>query len=274
MSVETAIGNALGDQGIASLANAFGLPQDKTRAVLATVGSELAWNLERNTLSRGGLADLINALGDGTHARLPDSPDAFGDAELRAQGDAILGHIVGTKDKSRGIAAYAARETGVSQGLIKQMLPYLASILMGVLANKAKGGLGDILSRLPNAGGAARPATTPGFGQDGPLTLPRSGANPGGYQGGSPLPIPSDDLRHRLPDGSNNPYGDLSDILRRGGGGVGSGSGGLWSIVRTVLGSVLGFGNRGVLGWFLTLIFSRFGWRILRFLLGRVFAGR
>jgi hypothetical protein len=46
--------------------------------------------------------------------------------------------------------------------------------------------------------------------------------------------------------------------------------GGLWSVVRRVIGSALGFGNRGILGWLVRLIVMRWGWRLLqRVLLGR-----
>ena len=88
---------------------------------------------------------------------------------------------------------------------------------------------------------------------------------------GDPLPFP-------LPGpggsrGGDNPYGDLSDILRRGSrlpDGAAPGGGGLWSIVRSVLGSALGFGNRGILGWLIRLVVMRWGWTILR----RILTGR
>jgi hypothetical protein len=58
--------------------------------------------------------------------------------------------------------------------------------------------------------------------------------------------------------------------LRRGGGGTGS----LASVIRNIIGSLLGFGSKGVVGWIVRLILIRYGWRILAWVVRRVFLGR
>lgn len=117
---------------------------------------------------------------------------------------------------------------------------------------------------------------------------PPSSPGGGGLRPQSPLPIPGDDVpgmgRH-----ADNPYGDLSDILRRGGfripGGGGSpgpsgpsgpsipaGQGGdlLSNIIRNVLGSVFGGGrSSGLIGWIIRLIVMRYGMTIVRTILRR-----
>ena len=84
--------------------------------------------------------------------------------------------------------------------------------------------------------------------------------------GGDIFP-PAPDL-DKLP--KTGPYGDLSDILRRGGGGSGS----LASIIRNIFGGMLGFGSKGVVGWIIRLILIRYGWRIFAWVVRRVFLGR
>ena len=50
-----------------------------------------------------GTADLVAALGDGTKVRNLQNPALFGDPNIEADGNAILGHILGTKDASRAV---------------------------------------------------------------------------------------------------------------------------------------------------------------------------
>ncbi len=132
-----------------------GDPEQARRAVAAVVPG-LARHLERNTLSRGGLADFVDALGAPQHgARLAD-PDLAGDPTVGADGNAILQHIVGGKDASRAIAAEASRASGLSETLIKMLLPFIASMLMSALQRYLQGGLGDILKRLPQGPGQSQ----------------------------------------------------------------------------------------------------------------------
>ena len=72
----------------------------------------------------------------------------------------------------------------------------------------------------------------------------------------------------------NNPYGDLSDVIRRGGSAPEAGGGALWKIVRGALGGALGFQSRGILGWLFRMVVMRFGWNILRTVLRRMFMAR
>ena len=50
-----------------------------------------------------------------------------------AEGNGILGHLFGSKELSRAVAAQAAQATGIGQEMLKQMLPVIASMIMGGL---------------------------------------------------------------------------------------------------------------------------------------------
>jgi len=141
-----------GGSVVADLATAFGITSAQAEAVIRTVMPELAWHLQRNTLSRGGLADLVEALGSGHHARYLDGGSVFRDAAAVADGNAILGHMLGSKERSRALAALAARRAGVSEDLVRSMLPGLAAIAMAGLAVRAKRGLGEMVSVIPPLG--------------------------------------------------------------------------------------------------------------------------
>ena len=72
-----------------------------------------------------------------------EDPRFAGSASGVSDGNAILGHIFGNKDVSRGVAAHAAQSTGIGSSILKQMLPVIASMVMGSLFKGSTGrGLG------------------------------------------------------------------------------------------------------------------------------------
>jgi hypothetical protein len=215
------------------------------------------------------------------------------------------------------------------------MLPSIAAVVMSNLSSKTQAAFGDIL-KIPGLDEVAREArdemggggqlAPPQYGS--PLPLPgepprryspapnpdwtgstgRAGAQPapqapspapapsgGGMRQQSPLPIPGDDVpgmgRHE-----DNPYGDLSDILRRGGfrlpggqqqprggearpsprdypdeGSAGGGGDLLGNIIRNVLGSVLGGGRGGgIISWIIRFVILRYAAKFLPAILRRI----
>ncbi len=73
-------------------------------------------------------------------------------------GNQILGHIFGSKDKSRNVAAQASQQSGVDSSVLKKLLPIVAgAVAMHYMAKGRKGvggaqggggGLGSILGNL------------------------------------------------------------------------------------------------------------------------------
>lgn len=411
MQIFDVIASAQNGRAIENFARAAGVEAEQMEACMRSVVGDMTLAMEKNTLNRGGLADLVRALGDGHHEYILDNPRAMADPRVAEDGNQILDHLLGSKDKSRGVAMRAAQASGLSDGLIKMLLPYIAQMLMGAIAKwmKGSGGLGDIINKLPTpgggGGGGGMPIPRQGGGGGGfelprgeipqgempqggypmppmpdnptsgrtggypepqqdsggggfpfpwpqgggerqgrsgspfpfPFPFPQGGGESSGDQGtyeipwprqqqprgggsgnwgggsgggfelprgdvpipqggypmppmpggpsgdgrtggfplpspqsggqgqGSPLPLPG-------PQGGNNPYGDLSDILRRGGSVPGA-SGSVGGIVRNILGGLLGFGGRGIMGWIVRLLIMRFGWSFLKRILGRMLMG-
>ena len=285
---------AQGGNALVNMARAFNLSPEQTEAAVKALMPELTRGIERNTLSRGGTADLVAALGDGAKVRNLQNPAMFGDPNIEADGNAILGHILGTKDASRAAAQRASLSSGLGEGLLKMLLPYIAQMLMGALANKTQDGLGDILSKIPGMpGGSTTGGSMGGGGMSFPASRNAPPTNPmppmpdnapfgrdqtsgGGFGNQGPLPIPTG-LPPENDSGGNNPYGDLSDIIRRGGnaGGAAAAGGGLFSIIRSILGGALGFSAKGgVLGWIFRAVILRYGWNIVRAIFGGILGRR
>lgn len=129
---------AQGGSAIDNLGRQFGLSgaatQDAVRQLLPAISS----GLKQNTATSGGLVDLLNALQRGNHDRYLDDPGAIADTRATEDGNGILGHVFGSKDVSRAVADEASANTGIGAAVIKQMLPIVASMVMGALAKNTR----------------------------------------------------------------------------------------------------------------------------------------
>lgn len=102
---------------------------------------------KHNTTNPYDFGALLTALSTGNYARyFEDISQAFTPQGV-ADGNGILGQLFGSKEMSRAIAAQAAQMTGIGQEIYKQMLPVMASTLMGGLfkqtTGQMSGGLAD-----------------------------------------------------------------------------------------------------------------------------------
>jgi hypothetical protein len=278
---------------VGNLARSFGLDRKQAAAVLEAVVPELTRAMERQSFNRGGIADMVETLGRADYEKVLE-PDARLDApEIQASGIDVLDTVLWSKDRSRGVAHRAARTSGVDEALIRQMLPAIGAVLMGGLASKAGGALDNLMneigglpqSRLPVPGEAPPPRRAE------PMPAPRSASTPssGRIDVGEQRPLPVPGQRPGL-GRENNPYGDLTDIIRRGkvripggskptgapGGGIElpQGGGALDRIIREVLGGILGFQSNSVIGWIIRLIVVRWGWGFIQSILRRLLLGR
>lgn len=147
--------NAAGSQGGAldEIATQAGVNRSDATSVLGQLVPALGRALQKNTQGAGGLESLIGALKSGNHQRYLDEPAALADSGAIQDGNGILGHLLGSKDASRNVAAHAASQTGVDAGLIKKMLPMVAALAMGALSKQTSSG--EQLQGLTGAASAA-----------------------------------------------------------------------------------------------------------------------
>ena len=142
------LGKAGGGNSIGQLASAAGLDSKDTSKLIAALAPALMRGLKQKTSSDEGLAGLRRALETGGHEKYIDKPELLSSNDTRTDGNKILGHIFGSKDVSRNVAAHAAESTGLSASLIKKALPLLASLAMGAMSKSTSAGkdLGKTLS--------------------------------------------------------------------------------------------------------------------------------
>lgn len=158
-----AILGAGGGGALNQIARQFGLPQGQAQSAIEALLPALTGGLRNNVQQEGGLDSLLGALTSGSHQQYLDDPSTLANESTTLDGNAILGHLLGSKDVSRQVAANASAQTGIGADLLKQMLPVVASLAMGALSkqtvsassqgNNAAGGVMDMLGGLLDRNG-------------------------------------------------------------------------------------------------------------------------
>ncbi len=152
MNILDTIMNAQGGAAVQQLGSQLGLGQDQTTAALSALLPALAGGVQNNIQHEGGLGALMAALSSGKHQGYIDNPVQLGQAATVADGNNILGHILGSKDVSRQVATRAASQTGLSADVLKQMLPLVATLMMGAMS-KQSASTSSTAAGVPGTGG-------------------------------------------------------------------------------------------------------------------------
>lgn len=216
------LGQAQNGNGMDALARQFGLSQQQAQSAVAALLPAFSQGLQRNTADPYGLGAFMTAMASGQHAQyFEDATRAFSQQGVD-EGNGILGHLFGSKDLSRAVAAQAAQASGVSQQVLQQMLPAIATMVMGGLfkqtTNQMQGAggfgaasnpLGEIIEQMMRQGGGMqapqqRQAPPPQNPMDNPLGKVLQDMFGGGAQQPS------------QPQQAPNPYGDnpLGKVLQ------------------------------------------------------------
>lgn len=153
MDLLESILNAQGGGTIQQLANQFGLNEREAGSAVQSLVPALAGGLSRN-ISQGGLTDLLGALTRGQHQQYLEDPSRLNSDLAREEGNGILGHILGSKDVSRQVAAQASTQTGISESILKRMLPVVASLAMASLSKQATQGGTQTMGQVDPAAGS------------------------------------------------------------------------------------------------------------------------
>lgn len=137
---------------LSQLSSKFGVSEEQARQAVEALAPALSIGMKRNVASPMGAGSFIEALSSGRHEQFADQPDIAVSDEGVAEGNKILGHVLGSKDVSRAVTLQASQATGIGQSALKQMLPVIASMVMGSMFKGTKegavGGGGGILGQI------------------------------------------------------------------------------------------------------------------------------
>ncbi|PHR60565.1 MAG: hypothetical protein COA47_07320 [Robiginitomaculum sp.] len=151
------LAQAQGGSAIGNLGKQFGLDNAAASMAVKALLPAISSGMKRNIAQPDGLSSLLGALQKGNHQQYIDDASQFSQPEARNEGNAILGHLLGSKQVSREVASRAAAQTGISDSVLKQMLPMVAAMAMGSLGKQtAQPGMMDIITGAMGAAGGGR----------------------------------------------------------------------------------------------------------------------
>ena len=213
---------AHGGDAMQTLSRQFGLSPEQTQNAVSALMPAFSMGLQKQTESADALGNLFQSMFAGPYAAAFSSPQKAVEPTTVNAGNMMLNQMFGSQAVTNQVAQHAAAMSGVSSSLLQQMMPVIASMVIGGLLkgtgnNNGLGGIlgqmmggaqgsniGDILGQMMGQGRQQQP-------------MPQSGSPfPGGLgdilgqmmgQGRPPQSAPA-------PAPSNNPYpGGFGDIL-------------------------------------------------------------
>ena len=143
-----------GAESLGKLAGNLGIDASKAGDLVGALAPALMGGMQKQTSSGSALSGFKNALQNGNHQQYLKDPGLMSSAEAVADGNNILGHLLGSKDASRNVAAQAAESTGIDASLIRKALPLIAGLTMGAVSKSSDSGkslggsVGDLLGGL------------------------------------------------------------------------------------------------------------------------------
>jgi len=215
--------SAQNGQAMQNLARQYGLSQQQTQAALDALLPAFSMGLQRQTQDPYAFGSLAQMMTASPYARFFEAGGGSIPTGAQTAGNDVLSQLFGSPEVSRAVAAQAAATSGVSQAIIKQMLPIIASMLMGGLFKSSSNqGLGGILGQfaemmrgqMPGAQPAPQPQSQPQMPQN-PLEAILGGLFGQGIPGAAPggAPPQQADPRQGTPA---DPFGGLFEQVIKG----------------------------------------------------------
>ncbi|HEX2553992.1 MAG TPA: DUF937 domain-containing protein [Microvirga sp.] len=129
---------AQGGAAFDNMARQFGLsPEQVQRATVALLPA-FAMGLQRNAANPNGMEQFFKLMSAGHYPSFFESAAQAFTPQARQEGTTVLNQLFGSDDVSRRVAQQAAAVSGVGADILQQMLPLMAGIFAGGLAQFAR----------------------------------------------------------------------------------------------------------------------------------------
>ncbi len=145
---------AHGGDAVSSIASQFGISPDQVSAAISALAPAIAQGVQNHMQTPEGLSQIVGHLTDPAHQAAFNDPNAAQAPAAAGAGGDLLGQIFGGAGGIGQIAQHIGAETGISPDILNQLMPVVASMTMGGVAQAAQsGGLGGLLSQVAGAAG-------------------------------------------------------------------------------------------------------------------------
>ena len=123
--------------GARAISRELGVDDQTAQSGMSALLPAVLGGMQNHAQASGGIGELAGLLGGlGGPAMMSNAlssePTDIG------QGNALLGHLFGSKDTSRAVADHASQQSGVPPSLLKKMLPMVAMLAAGYFMKQAQ----------------------------------------------------------------------------------------------------------------------------------------
>lgn len=114
----------------------FGLNEGQARQAVGALLPSVTQGIQRQVQSQN--SSILDQISNAQQQQYLDDDNArLYEQSAISGGNNILGQIFGSKDVSRQVAGQASQQTGLDSGILKKLLPMVASMAMGSLGKQA-----------------------------------------------------------------------------------------------------------------------------------------
>jgi hypothetical protein len=123
---------------VESIANEVGIKTSDAGSVITYLAPILMGAAKQNFQSSRDSGDLLKQIQDSQFSNMIDAPKkAVHQKNFTDIGNIILGQLTGSKENSGKLAKHVQNKTGISDFIIKKILPMIAPFVVGALGKKA-----------------------------------------------------------------------------------------------------------------------------------------
>lgn len=140
---------------LGDIMNKFGLDENQAKQAIGSLLPGVTQGIQQQALQQNN--SILDQIANAQQQQYLDDDNArLYDSQAVDEGNNILGQILGSKEASRNLAGQAAQQTGLDSGMLKQLLPMVASMAMGAAGKQAgaqglqqnQGGIMDLVGSL------------------------------------------------------------------------------------------------------------------------------
>ena len=153
-TIEDILVSAQGGKLIDNLAQSFGLTPEQIRSAISALAPALALGLHNAVSNPETLNKVVDGLSHPTHAAAFVDHSVACCEQTATLGQGAINQLFGSNSAAGQVAQIAARDAGLRPDILSQLLPVLASVVLGGLSKSlSEKGLGPILGQIAGGGG-------------------------------------------------------------------------------------------------------------------------
>jgi len=145
----------------ASMAKEFGIAPDQQAKAFEAMMPAFWLGLRRSAADPFGVAAFWQKVGAGQFQSYFENPLAALTPRAQADGESIVERMFGSPEIARAVALQVEATTGITQDVVRRMMPVMANMMMGGLQRQTKADANPFLAMMREMTGGPPPKPAP-----------------------------------------------------------------------------------------------------------------